>query len=172
VKNLAALVVLLACLAGCSSAASNGPLGGPGDRGQECVAVRPGGVISYGVTPLDNHGPVTVVLDHVGLADPHGLRVLAAYDVPGPSNFLYGLYLGYPPGHPLAPGIDWAAHRKAAGAKLPPTKKSRLDSLLLVIKATGRRGTASGVDIWYRAGSKQYFLQTATSILTVDRRDC
>jgi hypothetical protein len=175
-RKLAGVVAgvgLVTALAGCSASSSGtGPLGGPGDPGQVCSPLRPGQVLSYGFTGVRNSGDVTVVIDRVGLADARGLRVLAAYVVPGTSNFLYGINRGYPPELPLSPGVDWAARQKADGATLRPMKKSLEDSLLLVIKGTGRRGTAKGVDIWYHAGSQQCHLQTATSLLTVDQPKC
>jgi hypothetical protein len=172
-RKLAGLV-LLASLAGCSSAGSSGagPLGGPGDTGQECVPLRPGQVLSYGFTGLRNSGHATVVIDRAGLADARGLRLLAAYVVPGTARFLYGVYRGYPPARPLSPGVDWAARQNADGARMLPMKASRQDTLLLVIKATRLRGTARGVDIWYSVNSQHYHLQTATSLLTLGRRHC
>jgi hypothetical protein len=134
--------------------------------------MRPGQVLSYGFTGLHNPGPATVRIDRVGLADPRGLRQLAAYVVPG-RNILYGVYRGYPPARSMSPGVDWAARQRARGAKLRPMTKSSAngtiteqDTLLLVIKLTGSKGTAKGVTIWYQAGGTKYFLQTATSLVT------
>jgi hypothetical protein len=137
--------------------------------------MRPGQVLSYGFTGLHNPGPATVRIDRVGLADPRGLKQLAAWVVPGHSvngvSFLYGVLRGYPPARSISPGVDWAARLRARGALLDPMKKpvdhtiTQQDTLLLVIKLTGRKGTAKGITIWYQAGGTKYFLQTATSLI-------
>lgn len=169
-KVAGAAMLAVAALAGCSS--SVGPLGGPGTPGQLCSPLRAGQVLSYGLTALRNSGNVPVVINRVGLVDARGLRVLAAYIVPGTSNFGYGTWVGYPPAHPLPPGVDWSARERAKGAVLRPMKKSQQDSLLLVIKSTVYRGRAKAVGIWYSAGGSQYYLQPSTSLVTVDRSSC
>ncbi len=166
-------MVALVALVGCTASGDKiGPLGGPGDPGQICNPLRPGQVLSYGFTGIRNSGHSTVMIDRVGLADIRGLKVIAAYVVPGTSRFLYGSAYGYPPVRPLPSGIDWAARQRADGAKLPPMKLSQEDSLLLVIKPIGHRGAASGVDIWYHADGQHYHLKTSTSLVTFDRRAC
>lgn len=134
--------------------------------------MRPGQVLSYGFTGLHNPGPAIVTIDRVGLADPRGLRQVAAYVVPG-RNVLYGVYRGYPPTPYMSPGVVWVARQRARGAILRPMRKAsangthiQQDTLLLVIKMPRRRGTAKGVTIWYQAGGSKYFLQTATSLVT------
>ncbi|SRR5712691_7606270 len=172
-RKLAGAVVIVTALASCTSvSASPGPLGGPGDPGQVCTPLRLGAVLSYGFTAFRNSGDSTVMIDKAELTDPRGLRVIAAYVVPGTARFAYGVESGFPPERPLPPGVDWSARQNASGAQVPPMTKSQQDSLLLVVRATAHRGSAKGVSLWYHTSHQQFFLQTNTRLLTVDRPSC
>jgi hypothetical protein len=135
--------------------------------------MHPGQVVSYGNTPLVNHGDTTVTIDRVGLADSRGLRQVAAWVVPSHTvhgnSFLYGVLRGYPPTPSLSPGVDWPARQRARGAVLRPMKKSQQATLLLVIKMPGGKGSASGVTIWYRAGGTSYYRKIDAALLLTNR---
>ena len=94
----AAALLAAAFLAGCSSgpAMNTGPFGNGGSPGEECIEVPAGKVLSYGFEAFSNSGPAATI-ERAGLADPHGLRVLAAYAVPITGTDLYGVWFGYPP---------------------------------------------------------------------------
>jgi hypothetical protein len=132
--------------------------------------MQSGQILAYGFTSVQNGGAAVAVIDRVALADVRGLRVLAAYAIPITGDSLYGVLRGYPPGSRLPAGVRWTARHSADGARVPHTTGHRVTNLLLVIKSLGKRGTASGVDIWYQVGSQHYRLRTATSLLTLNRQ--
>ena len=94
----AAALLAAAFLAGCSSgpAMNTGPLAMAAARARSASRYPAGKVLSYGFEAFSNSGPAATI-ERAGLADPHGLRVLAAYAVPITGTDLYGVWLGYPP---------------------------------------------------------------------------
>jgi hypothetical protein len=92
--GLLALCLLAAC--GTSGIGGSGPLKDGGDPATECAPVPAGGVLSDGFEALRNTGTSAAVIQKVALADPHGLRILAAYVVPVTDDTLYGVRVRLP----------------------------------------------------------------------------
>lgn len=161
----AAALLAAALLAGCSSgpAMNTGPFGNGGTPGEECVEVPAGTVLSYGFEAFSNSGPAAII-EQAGLADPHGLRVLAAYAVPLTGTDAYGVWFGYPPTAHFPPGVQWSQRQRADGAHIPHSRGQDAINLLLVIKPTARTGWARGVDVYYRSAGQHYHLRTATRL--------
>ena len=147
-----------------------GPLGRPFDGGVECLALGGHQVVTYGIEWVRNPGAATAVIDHMTLAKPEGLRVVAAWAVPT-SGMLYGAQVGYPPGTMPLPGWQWAKREAASGAKLPhtPGELNRVNLVFVLgLKPGLTRGQAAGVDILYHVGSSQYHLTTAMRVVVED----
>ena len=161
----ATTLLAAALLAGCSSgpAMNTGPFGNGGTPGEECVEVPAGKVLSYGFEAFSNSGPPATI-ERAGLADPHGLRVLAAYVVPVTGTDLYGVWFGYPPMAHVPAGVRWAQRQRAGGANVPHSRGRDVTNVLLVIKPIARTGSARGVDVYYRSGGQHYHLRTATRL--------
>jgi len=169
----AAALVAAALLAGCTSspAINTGPLGGGGEPGEECARISPGEVLGYGFEEFRNSGAAIATIEKVALTDPRGLRMLAAYVVPVTGNVLYGVQPGWPPAY-LPSGFQWPQRQKAMGAQIPHSPGHDAINLLLVLKPTGRVGTARSVDVYYRATGQNYHLRTVTSIRVLVARSC
>jgi hypothetical protein len=162
---------LSAC--GSSVAAVNtGPFGNGGSPGGNCIDIHRGEVLSYGFTEFRNSDPSTAVIEKVALADPHGLQILAAYEVPITGHNLYGVLTGFPPAVHVPPGVQWSRRRPADGAAIPHSPGSNVTNLVLVLKPVKRSGSAMGVDIYYRVSERQYHLRTATQILVLVGQTC
>jgi hypothetical protein len=170
--RLAAVLLAAVLLAGCTGPAVNtGPFRGGGDPGEECASIPPGGVLGYGFEEFRNGGSATATIDKVALTDPRGLRIVAAYVVPVSGHILYGVQPGWPPAY-IPPGFHWPQREKAVGARIPPSPGHDVINLLLVLKPTGRVGTARSVDVYYRASGQDYHLRTVTSIRVIAARSC
>jgi hypothetical protein len=165
-------MVILATLVGCGSVGQGkiGPFGGSGSPGTECVPIKTGDIVTDGFDKVANSGQATAVIDKVAFADPHGLRQIAAYAVPVAGG-LYGDWTGYPPDHPV-PGFHWAERQAADGATVPHTTGPGGMNILVVAQVTGKRGTASGVDIYYHVGSQHYHLRTSTALVALIAKTC
>lgn len=153
-------------LAGCASgnAVNTGPFGNGGVWGEECVPVPRGGVLSYGGDEFRNGGAATATVSKVALADPRGMRMLAAYVVPVTGHELYGVRPGYPPAAHLPRGVGWSRRQQASGATIPRSRGHDVTNLVLVLTPTAKVGWARGIDVYYRESGQQYHLRTATRI--------
>lgn len=157
------------CLAGCSSGVifNSGPLGGQGSTGINCAPVDGrGGVLSYGFIEFANSSASPVVITKVSLADPRGLRMLAAYVVPITGDTLYGLLQGYPPAKHLPSGVQWPERQRADGAIIEHSRGQDVTNLVAVLKPTRNPGWARGINIYYHSsGGQRYLLRQGVQIL-------
>jgi hypothetical protein len=164
---IAAMAAIAVCLAGCSSGVifNSGPLGGQGSTGINCAPV--GGrdrVLGYGYIEFANTSASPVVIDKVSLADPRGLRMLAAWVVPITGETIYGLQPGSPPQH-LVAGIQWSERQRADGVTIKHSRGHDVTNLIAVLKPTRKLGWARGINIFYRSGSQRYLLRQGLQIL-------
>jgi hypothetical protein len=171
--GLAATLALL--LAGCGSSGlnPNGPFGNSaqGSVGGQCAWVPKGSVATLGMLSFSNSGGQARI-DKVTLVGAHNLTVVAEWVVRITGHDLIGVLGGYPPlgskGHgpgSLAPGIQWAARQDAVGATVVHTPFPDAINLVLVMKATGVKGTAKNLYIDYESGGTKYRLSFGVSIL-------
>jgi hypothetical protein len=166
----AATAVGLALIAGCTTdgvIVNSGPLGGAGrGTGITCAPTKGRqGVVTYGSIDFPNTSASTVHIDTVSLADPDGLRMLAAYVVPITGTLLYGFLQGYPPRQHIPAGIQWSQRQRADGATLPHTRGRDVYSLVAILQPTRNPGWARGVNIYYHAGGQRYLLRQGLQIL-------
>jgi hypothetical protein len=166
-------LLAVAVLAGCSSGpARDGPLVDKGTPGGECAPAPRGGVLSYGFEVMTNTSEAGVTVSKVSLADPRGLRIVAAYFVPITGHVLYGVRSGFPPAARLDPGVLWSQRQRASGARIPHTAAGHYVNLLVVIKPADSGGTAKAIDVDYTASGHQYRLTTPTTLQVVVNRQC
>jgi len=171
VGGLAAALALL--LAGCGGGPSmNGPFGDSpsGSVGVTCSWVPRGMVGTFGMLSFSNSGGLARI-EKVTLVDPHDLQVVAEWVVRITGHNLIGVLGGYPPigakgqgpGF-LAPGIQWASRQRADGATVQHTPYPDAINLVLVLRATGVKGTAKTVYVDYDSGDTKYRLDLAVGI--------
>jgi hypothetical protein len=169
-------LLAIVLLASCASAGhpDYGPLAtglNGGGIGTECVPVRPGGVVSYGLEVLINHG-TAVTVTKVGLAHSRGLQVVQAWIVPVTGHTLYGVLDGYPPAAHIPGGVHWDQRQRAVGAIIPHTDGHRVANLLLVLKPRKKVASAAGVSVAYRESDKSYHLKTHIGIVLMTAKPC
>jgi hypothetical protein len=172
--GLAAALALL--LAGCGSSSDpnlNGPFGNSarGSVGGQCSWMAKGSVATLGMLSFSNSGGQARI-DKVTLVDAHNLQVVAEWVVRITGHDLIGSLGGYPPlgskgqgPGSLAPGIHWAARQHAVGATVVHTPFPDAINLVLVMRATGVKGTAKDVYIDYTSGGTKYRLSFGISIV-------
>jgi len=164
-----AAVAIAVCLAGCSSGVifNSGPLGGQGSTGINCAPVNGrGGVVSYGTIEFANSSASPVVITKVSLADPRGLRMLAAYVVPVTGDTISGFVQGYPSAKTMPPGEQWALRQRADGAAIKHSRGHDVTNLIAVLKPTRNPGWARGINIYYHSsGGQRYLLRQGLQIL-------
>jgi hypothetical protein len=176
--GLAAALALL--LSGCSSDPAlnpNGPFGNSaqGSAGAQCAWMAKGSVATLGMLSFSNSGGKARI-DKVTLVDAHNLQAVAEWAVPITGHDLVGVQPGYPPISKkygpavLAPGIHWAARQHAVGATVVHTPFPDAINLVLVMKATGVKGTARDVYIDYESGGTKYRLSFGVSILLYNNK--
>jgi hypothetical protein len=171
VGGLAVALGLL--LGGCSDPNPNGPFGDSpqGSVGGQCAWYPKGSVATLGMLSFSNSGGLARI-DRVTLVDAHHLRVVAEWVVRITGHDLIGVMGGYPPlgakgqgpGF-LASGIDWAGRQPAVGATIVHTPFPDVINPVLVLKATGVKGTAKDVYIDYESGDRRYRRYFGVSIL-------
>jgi hypothetical protein len=163
--RLLTVVAAVGCilLAGCtdSNAMNTGPLGNGGTPGEECVSMPVGRILTYGFDAFTNKGTSPAVISKASLADPKGIRTLAAWIVPVTGHDLYGLAWGFPPTRQVPAGVQWAQRQHPTGAAISPSRQS---NIVLVLELTARKGSADGIDVYYHVGSTDYHLRTATKV--------
>ena len=148
------------CLAGCSSGIifNSGPLGGQDGTGITCApTVGWRGVVTYG-SIFANSSASHVFIDKVSLADPRGLRMLAAYVVPVTGDSIIGFVQGYPSGKLLPSDEPWSQRQRADGAIVKHSRGQAVTSLLAVFKPTRNPGWARGINIYYHSSDGQRHL--------------
>ena len=155
-------------LPGCSSGVifNSGPLGGQGSTGINCAPTTGwGGVVSYGTIEFANTSASPVLITKVSLADPHGLRMLAAYVVPVTGTYISGFVQGYPPGKLMPSDEHWAQCQRADGATIKHSRGRGVTNLIAVLKPTRNPGWARGINIYYHSGGQRYLLRQGLQIL-------
>jgi hypothetical protein len=163
---VAGALALAAALTGCGSSGS-GPLGPVEANGYECITQLDHGVLTNGWPFVVNSSSTPAVIDKVGIANGHGLRLLGAVAVPTSQDF-YGAQPGYPNNSIPLSGFHWAQRRNAVGDAIPhSTGSHKWTDLLFVLRLTASHGSDSGVDIWYHVGSQHYHLRTVFGLFVV-----
>lgn len=164
--GVVAIVVLAAAWVVTHRAPKAGPLGHLFQGGMQCLGLDGYQVLTYGVEWLRNPGAATAVIDQMTLAQPEGLRVVAAWVVPT-TGLVYGAQVGYPPSKMPLPGWQWAKRETADGAAVPHTPGNNRVNLVLVLGLNSgvTSGQAAGIDIWYHVGSSHYHLRTAQRLV-------
>jgi hypothetical protein len=157
------LALLLAACAGNSSPSTSGPFGSTNpNSGMICSPARTGGVAYDGQENFpDTGGKATI--EKVSLAHPRHLHLVAAWVIRTPSP---GIGVGVGPGYPTAanvapytPGLRWISRRQpAVGAVIRHTKGTQTINLVIVAKTTGKFGTSTAVNLYYKSAGKQYLL--------------
>jgi hypothetical protein len=151
-----ALLLTTSCT-GTGTLTTNGPFGGSGpNSGTICAWTNPGGVVHDSSDEFPNTGN-TATIDKVALVDPQHLRVVAAWVVPtdGP---LGDTGLGYPPASGYAPGFRWEQRQRIPGATVRHTSGQDVINLVIVIKPSGKLGTATAVNLYYQSAGTHYLL--------------
>ena len=169
--GLAALTLLAAS---CTSSppSPDGPLGTRADQsvGSQSLGVPCGFAATFGQLSFSNSGGPAQI-GKVTLVDEHDLQVAAMWVVQVTGHHLIGVMAGYPPTGAkgmgpgfVAPGIHWATRQRADGATVPRTPYPDAVNLVLVLSATGMRGTAKAVNVYYESAGRQYLLNLRSSI--------
>jgi hypothetical protein len=153
-----AVIAVVVLLTNSCSKIGIGPLGNGGTRGSICAAVRPGVVLSYGVTDLRNSSSSPAVIDKVSLVSARHLQMVAAWVVPITGHQDYGVWDGYPPA-PHQSGVMWSQHTRAAGAVIQPSHGQAHANLVQVLQPTGPVGKAQATDVFYHVRNTQYRMQ-------------
>ena len=169
-----AAVAIAVCLAGCSSGVifNSGPLGGQGSTGINCAPVNGrGGVVSYGTIEFANSSASPVFITKVSLADPRGLRMLAAYVVPVTGDSISGFVQGYPSAKRMPSGELWSERQRADGATIEHSRGQDVTNLIAVLKPARNPGWARGINIYYHSSNgQQYLLRQGLQILVAINR--
>jgi hypothetical protein len=169
----AALAAALAS-AGCGSSgpATDGPLSGGAfgsiSGGSDCSPGRVGQPVTFGDELFTNPGRATLVLDRVGLRDPHHVRLVGSYAVPDVG--LVGVGLGFPPRYSGLPPT-WKYRQRVHGFRLAPGKSF---NMVLGVAATGGPPARSpGMVIYYHDPAGSYVAdEHFAMIIAVGRREC
>jgi hypothetical protein len=152
-----ALLLAAACSSTSGKLSTNGPFGNGGpDSGTICAWTRPGGVVHDSFDEFPNTGG-TATIDKVALVDPRHLRLVTAWVVPtnGP---LGDSGPGYPPASGYAPGFRWGQRQRIPGAIVRHTRGQDVINLVIVIKPSGKLGTATAVNLYYESAGTRYLL--------------
>src|SRR5258708_40011826 len=132
-------LLLAACTSGGLS--ENGPFGNFGQTsGTICQWARPGGVLQDGFEEFYDTGG-TATIDKVALVHPRHLRLLAAWVGEGDSP-IGELGRRYP--HPTR------AWKHVPGALVHHTRGQQRINVVIVIKTSGKLGTATAIDLYYK----------------------
>lgn len=152
-------------LAACSSGglSENGPFGNFGQNsGTLCQWARPGGVLQDGFEEFNDTGG-TATIDKVVLVHPRHLRLLAAWVGEGDSP-IGELGRGYP--HPTK------AWKHIPGAVVHPNRGQEVINLVIVVKPSGKLGTATAIDMYYHVGETHYLLHFPYGLQVPVGRKC
>ena len=164
-------VALATALSGCSSGSSgpatDGPLGGAARGGAALICAHVGQPVTFGDERFTNRGHRTVVLDHVGLRNPHGLRLLGVYVAPGVS-WLVGQQRGWPPDGPLPP--TWKHRKPVGGFRLAPGKSFNM--VLGMTAITMPSGSTPGLVIDYQDSAGSYVVDDHLGMIIITRSPC
>ncbi len=153
--GLALILFAVACSSGKPSA--DGPFGNGGtNSGTLCEQTPPGAVLHDSFDAFRNTGG-TARISKITLVDARHLRLVAAWVVPT-SGPLGDSGPGYPRASDFDPGFQWALRQSIPGAIIRHTRGHDLINLVIVIKPTGKIGTASGVNLYYKSAGTRYLI--------------
>ncbi len=141
------LALLLAAACSGGGLPTNGPFGNSGQNsGTICTWTPPGGVVYDGFEEFNDTGG-TATVDRVALVHPRHLRLVAAWvaEANGP---VAGIGKGYP-----SPGRAW---QQIPGAVVHHTHGQEAISLVVVVKPSGKLGTATALNLYYEVGGTHY----------------
>ena len=155
--GLACGLALLLAACGSSGLSDNGPFGNGGpNSGTICLLAKmPGGVTHDSFDAFPNRGG-TATIDKVALVHPRHIRLIAAWVVPTNGSF-GNAGPGYPSASAYPPGI-WARRQRIPGAVVRHTRGQDLLNLVLVMRPSGKFGTATAVNLYYKSGGTRYLL--------------
>lgn len=174
--GLSALAVLAAGLVACSSSGGHpdpGPLGYPGNPGNQSVLcqpdLRPHQAETVGIDDFANNGQDTVVIDRLALASARHLRLVGGYIVPG--RWAVGQWATFPPpARQLPREVQWTRRHVPAGARVLP---GHWINVVVGLEPTGATGSTAGVQILYHVGSTPYLRQSSVkTIIKVPPAKC
>lgn len=173
--GLACGLALLA--AACSTGgglSGNGPFGSGGpNSGTICAWTRPGGVVYDGFEAFSNTGG-TATIDKVALVDARNLRLVTAWVVPI-TGTLVRVGQGYPSASSLAsdaPGVRWELRQHIPDAVVRHTHGQEGINLVLVVKPSGKVGTAKAINLYYEVGETRYLRHFADGLRIQVGRTC
>jgi hypothetical protein len=150
---LTAVAIALGGCGGQGGPALDGPLGSGSnpEHGSVCVPGRVGVPQTFGLSQFTNHGHLPVVLDRVTLQDPHHLRLIGSYAVPG--AVLVGVPGNWPPKYAGIPSA-WYHRQPVHGFRLAPRKTFNM--VLGAAATTAGHPTSRGMLVYYHDSSGSY----------------
>ena len=154
-----ALLLTAACTSSGSSGKlpTNGPFGNSGpSTGTICVWTRHGNVVHDSTDEFPNTGG-TATISKVALVNPRHLRLVTAWVVPA-TNALGDTGAGYPPASGYPPGYQWGQRQPIPGAIVRHTQGQHVINLVIVMQASAELGTATAVNLYYKAAGTRYLL--------------
>ena len=174
---------LLLCLVvgGCSglpsrgAIATDGPLTAGSGEAHYCLPVAQGASITFGHDVFRSSGDEQLSVLDVELEDADGVTVQQAVFVPLLTTDYIGTYDRFPP--PMADlrrsGLaeSWA-RRQAVGRKPIVLDTAFPHELVLELKATAPRATATGITVTYEAGDDRFTVTTDTALELVSEAPC
>jgi hypothetical protein len=171
-----ALLLATACSSSRGKLPTNGPFGNGGSTsGAVGQCVRPGQAAYSGFESFPNKGGAATI-DSVVLVKHRNLRLLAAWVIltPNPS-----IGVGVGPGYPSAtsvasdaPGLRWSLRQKVPGAMVRHTHGREVINLVIVIRPSGKVGTAKAVDLYYKSAGTRYLLHFPYGLNIPVRHTC
>ena len=148
--GLACAVGLALPLAACGSGLSdNGPFGNGGSNsGSVCQSTTPGGVLQDGFEEFNDTGG-RATIDKVALVRPRHLRLMQAW-----------VHEGKGPIGTLGPGYPrpTRALEHVPGAVVHNTGKQDVIQVVIVVKPSGKLGSATAVNLYYHSAGTHYLL--------------
>jgi hypothetical protein len=157
--GLACGLALLLAACGSGGLSDNGPFGNGGSNsGIICAWTRPGGVAHDSFNAFPNTGG-TATVTKVALVHPRHLRLIVAWVVPTDGSF-GAAGQGYPPASwsKSLPGFYWGQRQRIPGATVRHTRGHQLINLVIVLKPSGKVGTAAAVNLYYTSAGTRYLL--------------
>jgi hypothetical protein len=135
---------------------------------------RPGGVAYSGFEAFHNTGG-TATTERVTLVHPRNLQLVAAWVVPITGTDLIGVGSGYPSASDLAstaPGAQWGQRQRVSSAVVRHTRGHDLIDLVVVVKPSGKVGTAKAINLYYQADGTHYLLHVPYGLKISVNRTC